>query len=127
MSRVLVASSSPFATAMCFSRAVKVGNFISVGGTAPINDKGETVGVGDPKAQTIQCLKTIELALQDAGATLKDVIRTRMMLTNIEHWKDIAQVRAEYFKDIRPVDTVVQVSGFINPQWLIEVDAIINQ
>lgn len=128
MTRKLVPSNSPYAPIVGFSRAVKVGNFISVGGTAPIDDKGQTVGLNDPAAQTRQCIKTIKAALEQAGATLKDVVRTRMLLTNIDDWNEIAKVRGEYFKDIRPVDTVMEVSRFINKEWLIEieVDAIIS-
>jgi len=128
MSRILVPSSSPFAPIIGFSRAVRVGNFISVGGTAPINDNGATVGVGDPAVQTRRCLETIQAALKDAGATLSDVVRTRILLTRIEDWEQVAKVRGEYFKDIRPVDTVMQVSRFINPEWLveIEVDAVVS-
>ena len=128
MSRKLVPISSPYAAILGFSRAVRVGNFISVGGTAPIDGEGRTIGIGDPTAQTRQCMETIRLALEEAGATLEDVVRTRMLLTRIEDWDEIAKVRAEYFKDIKPVDTVVEVSRFINADWLIEVevDAVIT-
>ena len=129
MTRTLVPSSSPYAAIIGFSRAVRVGNTISVGGTAPIDSNGKTVGVGDPAAQTRRCIETIQAALEEAGASLCHVVRTRMLLTRIQDWEEIAKVRGEYFKDIRPVDTVVEVSGFINPEWLIEieVDAIIDQ
>ena len=129
MTRKLVPSTSPYAPVIGFSRAVRVGNHISVGGTAPIDANGETVGAGDPAAQTRQCLETIKLALELAGASLSDVVRTRMLLTRIEDWPDIAKVRGEYFKDIRPVDTVVEVNGFINKEWLIEieVDAVVDE
>jgi enamine deaminase RidA (YjgF/YER057c/UK114 family) len=129
MSRKLVPSSSPYAAILGFSRAVRVGNFISVGGTAPIDSEGKTVGIGDPAAQTRQCMEIIRLALEEAGAALADVVRTRMLLTRIEDWDEIAKVRAEYFKDIKPVDTVVQVSRFINADWLIEVevDAVVTE
>ena len=129
MSRKLVPSSSPYAAILGFSRAVRVGNFISVGGTAPIDGEGKTVGVGDPAAQTRQCLEIIRLALEEAGASLNDVVRTRTLLTRIEDWDEIGKVRAEYFKHIRPVDTVVQVSRFINREWLIEVevDAVVSE
>jgi len=128
MSRVLVPSTSPYASKLGFSRAVKVGDFISVGGTAPIDDNGNTVGINNPALQTRQCIKTIEIALKEAGATLNDVVRTRMLLTNIDNWKEVAEVRGEYFKDILPVDTVMEVSQFINSEWLIEieVDAIVQ-
>ena len=129
MSRKLVPSSSPYAAILGFSRAVRVGSFIAVGGTAPIDGEGKTIGIGDPAAQTRQCMETIRLALEEAGATLDDVVRTRMLLTRIEDWDEIARVRAEYFKDIKPVDTVVEVSRFINADWLIEVevDAVVSE
>ncbi len=129
MTRKLVPSTSPYAPIIGFSRAVRVGNFIAVGGTAPIDANGKTVGVDDPAMQSRQCLETIKVALQQAGASLSDVVRTRMLLTRIEDWPQIAKVRGEYFKDIRPVDTVLQVSGFINKEWLIEieVDAVVDE
>lgn len=129
MARMLVPSTSPYAPVIGFSRAVRVGNHISVGGTAPIDANGRTVGVGDPAAQTRQCLETIKAALEQAGAALADVVRTRMLLTRIEDWQEIAKVRGEYFKDIRPVDTVMEVKGFINKDWLIEieVDAVVDE
>jgi enamine deaminase RidA (YjgF/YER057c/UK114 family) len=128
MNRTLVASSSPYASIVGFSRAVRVGNFIAVGGTAPIDADGNTVGIDDPAAQTRQCLETIKAALTEAGSSMRDVVRTRMLLTRIEDWNAVALVRGEYFSEIKPVDTVVQVSSFINPQWLveIEVDAVVQ-
>ncbi len=129
MARRLVPSSSPYAPVIGFSRAVRVGDFVSVGGTAPIDDDGRTVGLGDPAAQTRRCLEIVERALAEAGASLNDVVRTRMLLTRIEDWPAIAEVRGQYFKDIRPVDTVMQVARFINSEWLVEVevDAIVDQ
>jgi enamine deaminase RidA (YjgF/YER057c/UK114 family) len=129
MTRTLVPSDSPYAPIIGFSRAVRVGSFVSVGGTAPIGPDGKTVGVGDPAAQTRRCLETIRAALEEAGASLRDVVRTRMLLTRMEDWKEIAKVRGEYFKDILPVDTVMEINRFINPEWLveIEVDAIVDE
>ena len=129
MPRKLVPSTSPYAPIIGFSRAVRVGNHISIGGTAPIDANGKTVGVGDPAAQTRQCLETIKAALEQADASLNDVVRTRMLLTRIEDWQLIAKVRGEYFKDIRPVDTVMEVKGFIDKEWLveIEVDAVVDE
>ena len=129
MSRTLVPSTSPYAPVIGFSRAVRVGNHVSVGGTAPIDSEGRTVGIGDPGLQVRQCLETIETALNQAGASLEDVVRTRMLLTRISDWEAIAEVRGEYFRNIRPVDTVMEVSRFINPDWLVEVevDAVIEQ
>lgn len=101
---------------------------MSVGGTAPIGADGTTVGVGDPAAQARRCMEIVRAALETAGARLEHVVRTRTLLTRIEDWSEVAKVRGEFFKDIRPVDTVMQVSRFINPEWLveIEVDAIIH-
>lgn len=129
MTRKLVPSTSPYASILGFSRAVRVGNHVSVGGTAPIDAHGKTVGVGDPAAQARQCLETIKAALEQAGASLSDVVRTRTLLTRIEDWQQIAKVRGEYFKDIRPVDTVLEVNGFIDEEWLIEieVDAVVDE
>lgn len=128
MARSLVPSSSPYASIIGFSRAVRVGNFVSVGGTAPIDERGETVGIDDPARQTRRCFETVEWALSEAGASLNHVIRTRMLLKRIEDWPEIAKVRGEFFRDIRPVDTVIQVGQFINPDWLVEVevDAIVD-
>ena len=129
MSRTLVQSTSPYASVIGFSRAVRVGNHVSVGGTAPIDSEGRTIGIGNPALQVRQCFETIEAALKQAGASLEDVVRTRMLLTRISDWEAIAKVRGEYFKNIRPVDTVMEVSRFINADWLVEVevDAVIDQ
>jgi len=125
--RQLISNGNPLEKVIGFSRAVRVGPFIAVGGTAPIGEDGKTVGIGDPAAQTRQCIEIIKRALEEAGSGLHDVVRTRVLLTNIADWKAVVAVKAEYFKDIRPVDTVMQVSGFINPEWLveIEVDAVV--
>lgn len=128
MRRTLVPSDSPYAPIVGFSRAVRVGAAVSVGGTAPIGPDGKTIGVGDPAAQARRCLEIIRVALEAAGAKLEHVVRTRTLLTRIDDWSEVARVRGEFFKDIRPVDTVMQVSRFIHPEWLveIEVDAIIH-
>lgn len=123
MKRTLVESNSPFAPIIGFSRAVRVGNIISVGGTAPIDSQGRTVGIDDAGAQARQCLETIRAALEAAGASLEHVVRTRILLTRMEDWEKVAAVRGEYFRDIRPVDTVMEVSRFIRPEWLVEIEA----
>ncbi len=110
-------------TVVGFSRAVRVGAFISVGGTAPVDSEGNTVGVGDPATQARRCLEIIREALENAGSGMEDVVRTRVLLTNIDDWKKVIEVRAEYFKDIRPVDTIIEVSQFVNPEWLVEFEA----
>jgi enamine deaminase RidA (YjgF/YER057c/UK114 family) len=106
-----------------FSRAVRVGNFIAVGGTAPIGPDGETVAPGDAAGQARRCLEIIKTALEEAGASLEDVVRTRVLLKRIEDWEPVAKVKGEYFKEIRPVDTIMQVSTFIDPEWLVEIEA----
>ncbi len=127
MKRMLISNGNPMESVIGFSRAVRVGNFISVGGTAPVGADGNTVGVGDPAAQTRRCIEIIKQALEDAGSGLQDVVRTRMILTRIEDWEPVAKVRAEFFRDIRPVDTIMQVNRFVNPDWLVEmeVDAVV--
>ena len=127
--RKLVSSGSPYEPVIGFSRAVRVGNSISVGGTAPLSPSGETVATGDPAEQARRCLEIIKAALEEAGASLDDVVRTRTLLKRIEDWEAVAKVRAAYFKEIRPVDTIMQISTFVNPEWLVEfeVDAVIDQ
>lgn len=127
MERKLISGGSPYEDIAGFSRAVRVGPYITIGGTAPMDADGNTVGIGDIVVQTKQCLETIKIALEKAGSGLEDVVRTRMLLTNIKDWKGAAQVRASYFNTIKPVDTIMQVSHFINPDWLIEieVDAVV--
>lgn len=128
LSRQNVSSGSPYESLIGISRASRIGKFIAVSGTAPIGPDGKTVGVGDPIMQTRRCIEIIREALQKAGAELTDVIRTRLILTRIDDWKVIAQVHGEYFKEIRPACTILEVSRFVNPEWLIhiEVDAIIS-
>ncbi len=126
--RELVSNGNPMEKIVGFSRAVRVGPFVSIGGTAPVDEEGKTVGVGDVAAQTRQCLEIIKSALESAGASLRDVVRTRVILTNIEDWKASIEVRKEYFRDVRPVDTIMAIDRFVNPEWLVEyeADAIIS-
>lgn len=123
MKRELISNGNPLEDKIGFSRAVKVGPYITVGGTAAVGEDGKTVGIGDPAAQTRRCLEIIKAALESAGSGLEDVVRTRMILTKIEDWEEVIKVRAEYFRKIKPVDTVMQVSRFINPEWLVEIEA----
>ena len=128
MQRVLISNGNPMEKIVGFSRAVRVGPYVSVGGTAPVGPDGKTVGVGDPAAQAKRCLEIVKDALERAGASLEDVVRTRVLLTRIEDWKAVIEVRAQYFSEVRPVDTIMQVAGFVNPEWLVEfeVDAVIS-
>jgi len=123
MTRQLVSSGSPYESVVGFSRAVRVGNFIAVGGTAPIGLDGETVAPGNAAGQTRRCIEIIKAALEEAGSGLEDVVRTRVLLKRIEDWEPVAKVKGEYFKGIRPVDTIMQISTFINPEWLVEIEA----
>lgn len=129
MTRRLISSGSPYEEIIGFSRAVRVGNAISIGGTAPIGPDGSTVGIGDAAAQTHRIMEIVAAALEEAGASLDDVVRTRTMLIDIADWEAVAGVRAQYLRAVRPVDTIVEVARFVNPEWLleIEVDAIIDE
>ena len=118
-----VSSGSPFEPRVGMSRAVRLGPVVSVAGTAPIGPDGRTVGQGDPAAQARRCLEIIHGALQQAGATLQDVVRTRILLTRIEDWDAVAAAHGEVFRDIRPANTIMQVSRFIDPEWLVEIEA----
>jgi enamine deaminase RidA (YjgF/YER057c/UK114 family) len=121
--RQLVSSGSPYEPKVGISRAVRAGVFVSVSGTAPLGPDGQTIGKGDPAAQARRCLEIIATALEKAGASLRHVVRTRTLLTRIEDWQAVAAVHGEFFRDIRPANTIMQVSRFIDPDWLIEFEA----
>ena len=120
--RQLISSGSPYEPRVGISRAVRVGSIIAVSGTAPLLD-GRTVGKGDPAAQARRCLEIIKEALERAGASLDHVIRTRTLLTRIDDWDAVAAVHGEFFGSIRPANTIMQVSRFIDPDWLVEFEA----
>jgi enamine deaminase RidA (YjgF/YER057c/UK114 family) len=121
--RTLISSGSPYEPKVGLSRAVRVGQVIAVAGTAPIGPDGQTVGVGDPAAQARRCLEIIGAALEKAGCSLQHVVRTRILLTRIDDWQAVAAVHGEFFRDIRPANTIMQVSRFIDPAWLVEIEA----
>jgi enamine deaminase RidA (YjgF/YER057c/UK114 family) len=125
--RKLVSSGSYLEPIIGFSRAVRVGNFVAVGGTAPIAAGGGTAAKGDVYGQAKRIFEIMGKALDDAGASFEHVVRTRVMLTDMALWDDAAKAHAEIFKDIRPVTTVMAVKGFVDPDWLIEIeiDAIV--
>ena len=120
--RALISSGSPYEPKVGISRAVRVGSIIAVSGTAPLRD-GKTVGKGDPAAQARRCLEIIQEALERAGTSLEHVVRTRTLLTRIEDWEAVAAVHGEFFSAIRPANTIMQVSRFIDPDWLVEFEA----
>jgi enamine deaminase RidA (YjgF/YER057c/UK114 family) len=124
--RELISSGSPFEPILGFSRAVRVGNVIAISGTAPVKD-GKTAAPGDAAGQASRCLEIIEETLRKAGASLADVVRTRVNLTRIEDWEAVGKVHGKAFGEIRPACTFVQVSRLIDPDWLveIEVDAVV--
>ncbi|WP_374625464.1 RidA family protein [Devosia sp.] len=123
MRRVLVSSGSYLEPVIGFSRAVRVGNHIVVGGTAPIRAEGGTAAPGDAYGQTVRCLEIVRKAIENAGGRLEHVTRTRILLTDIALWQDAARAHAELFGTIRPVTTVMQVSAFVDPDWLVEIEA----
>jgi enamine deaminase RidA (YjgF/YER057c/UK114 family) len=122
--RVRVSSGSPFEPTIGFSRAVRIGDVVAVSGTAPLDEQGQTVGLGDVYAQTRRCLEVARQALEQAGAGLEDVIRTRVLLTGVGMacWREAARAHGEVFADIRPACTFVQVAGFIDERWLVELE-----
>ncbi len=118
-----ISSGSPFEPRVGISRAVRLGPLVTVAGTAPLGPDGRTVGRGDPGAQARRCLEIIRTALEQAGASLQDVVRTRILLTRIEDWEAVATAHGEVFREIRPVNTIMQISRFIDPDWLVEIEA----
>jgi len=121
--RRTVSSGSPFEPRIGISRGVRSGNVVAISGTAPLGTDGRTVGVGDPAAQARRCFEIIAGALEGLGGSLADITRTRILLTRIEDWDNVAAVHGEFFGAIRPANTIMQIGRFIDPEWLIEVEA----
>jgi enamine deaminase RidA (YjgF/YER057c/UK114 family) len=121
--RKLVPSGSPFEPRIGFSRAVRVGQIVAVSGTAPIALDGTVACPGDVYGQTRRCLDIIANAVADSGLSLESIVRTRIMLTDISQWEAAARAHSEFFATVRPASTFIEVKGFINPEWLVEVEA----
>ena len=125
--RQLISSGSPWESQVGYSRAVRVGNQVYVAGTTASDEQGQVIGAGDPETQARYVLQKIERALREAGASLRDVVRTRMFVTDIAHWESFAKAHGAFFGEIRPAATMVEVRQLIDPAMLIEieVDAVI--
>lgn len=120
--RINITSGAPWEDIVGYCRAVRVGNTVEVAGTTAVDENGNTVGIDDMYAQTHFILQKIEKALQQAGAAMTDVVRTRMFVTDISRWEEAGKAHGEFFKNIKPAATMVEVSALINPELLIEIE-----
>lgn len=123
MERQTISARSPWEEVFGYSRAVRLGNIVQVGGTAATDESGKIYGKGDIYTQAVYIIKKIESALVEAGATLEDVVRTRLFVTNIDNWEELARAHSEFFGDIRPATTLVEVNRLLSPEFLVEIEA----
>ena len=122
MKRINISSGAKWEDIVGYSRAVRIGNIVEVSGTAPV-DGDKVIGIGDVYGQTKFCLQKIEKALIETGASLKDVVRTRMFVTDISKWEEVGRAHGEFFRNIKPVTSMVEVKALIDPEMLVEIEA----